>query len=102
MVDVTSGHEKKYFTALAVGKEVEMVNCSGVLEGWNMSCRVSWDRVRLSQIEAARPREKTEVICSKCTTGTFHVSIRAMKHRTRTLQQDVTPSHQCGVVRSFR
>ena len=75
MVDITSGCEKKYFTALAEGKEVEMVNCSGVLWGWNMSYRVSWDRVRLSQIEAARPGEKTEVIRSKCTTGTFHVII---------------------------
>ena len=56
MVGITSGHEKKY-----EGKEVEMVNCSGVLGGWNMSCRVSWDRVRLSGIEAARREDRSDM-----------------------------------------
>ena len=61
MVGITSGHEKKYCTALAEGKEVEMVNCSSVLGGWNMSCRVSWDRVRLSGIEAAERKDRSDM-----------------------------------------
>lgn len=61
MVGIMSGHEKKYCTALAEGKEVEMVNCSGVLGGWNMSCRVSWDRVRLSVIEAAGREDRSDM-----------------------------------------